>query len=198
VVVIEGAAGMGKSRLLDEARAEASERGFRILNARATELEQGFPYGIMRQLLERLLVEADSGERERWLAGAAALAAEVLTGAPAPPAARSPSPSVSALISARLFEEPDEPFVLACLEVTGGNPFLVGELLSEVAARGLERAGAASADLDAMVPRGVANSVLLRLARLAPGATTVARALSVLGGYREGPRRACDRVGSPA
>ena len=46
---------------------------------------------------------------------------------------------------------------------------------------GLEPTAAAAADVAAMVPRGVANTVLLRLARLAPEAATLARALSVLG-----------------
>src|SRR4051794_4109310 len=81
-VAIEAPAGMGKSRLLEDARGRAAELGFRVLAARATELEQGFPYGVMRQLFERPLTDADAGERERWLAGAAALAADVLTGAP--------------------------------------------------------------------------------------------------------------------
>src|SRR5215469_16441763 len=79
VVVIEGAAGMGKSRLLEAARARASDLGVCVLSARATELEQGFPYGVVRQLFERTLVEADAAERERWLAGAAALTSDVLT-----------------------------------------------------------------------------------------------------------------------
>src|SRR5215211_1667392 len=81
-LVVEGAAGMGKSRLLEEARAEASELGVWVLGARATELERGFPFGVVRQLFERPLLEADRGERDRWLAGAAALAADVLTAAP--------------------------------------------------------------------------------------------------------------------
>ena len=80
-LVIEGAAGIGKSRLLDRARADAAELGLRVLDARATELERGFPFGVMRQLFERLLVEADAHERELWLAGAAGLASEVLAGA---------------------------------------------------------------------------------------------------------------------
>src|SRR5205085_4606739 len=65
------------------------------LKARATELEQGFPYGVVRQLFERLLLEADAGECARWLAGAAALAADVVTGA-LPSASRSPSAGPSA------------------------------------------------------------------------------------------------------
>jgi hypothetical protein len=82
VLVIEGPAGIGKSRLLDEARGRAPGLGLRLLDARATELEQGFPFGVVRQLFERALAEAEADERERWLAGAAALAADVLAGAP--------------------------------------------------------------------------------------------------------------------
>ena len=81
-LVIEGVAGIGKSRLLEVARARASQLGLRVLSARATELEQGFPFGVARQLFERPILEADIDERDRWLAGAAALAAEVLTAAP--------------------------------------------------------------------------------------------------------------------
>jgi tetratricopeptide (TPR) repeat protein len=96
-----------------------------------------------------------------------------------------PSPltqaAIAALVAARLSDEPDDRFVRACLEVTGGNPFLVGELLDEAAARGIPPTAAAADDVGAMVPRGVANAVLLRLARLAPAAAGLARALSALG-----------------
>ena len=68
-LVIEGAAGMGKSRLLDVARARASDLGLRVLSARATELEQGFPFGVVRQLFERPLLEADAGERDALARG---------------------------------------------------------------------------------------------------------------------------------
>ena len=273
-LVIEGAAGMGKSRLLEEARARAPDLGLRVLAARATELEQGFPFGVVRQLFERPLLEADAGERDRWLAGAAALAADLLAGAPTAAVAAAPGPSagdpgyawqhglywlasnlatdsplalviddlqwcdapsaralafiarrlegqplalilatrpldpaltpdaaalvadpaaellrpsalteaaVSALVAARLSDAPDDRFVRACLDVTGGNPFLVGELLEELAARGIDPTAAAADDVGAMVPRGVANAVLLRLARLAPEAAGLARALSALG-----------------
>ena len=43
VLIIEGAAGVGKSRLLEEARLRAPDLGVTVLSARATELEQGFP-----------------------------------------------------------------------------------------------------------------------------------------------------------
>ena len=274
-VIVEGAAGLGKSRLLEEARRQAPGLGVCSLSARATELEQGFPYGVMRQLFERRLLEADAAERDRWLAGAAALAADVLIAAPAQasrgpaagappgdpgyawqhglywlasnlsadsplvlivddlqwcdaPSARAlafvasrldglplglilatrpldaeltpaaatlvgdpdaellrPAPltetAIAALAADRLAGEPDASFVRACREVTGGNPFLLGELLSEAAACGLAPVAAAATEVGAMVPRGVANAVLLRLARLPPPAAALARALSTLG-----------------
>ena len=68
VLVVEGAAGMGKSRLLEAAHVRAAGLGIRVLAARATELEQGFPFGVVRQLFERALLEADPDERDRWLA----------------------------------------------------------------------------------------------------------------------------------
>jgi DNA-binding CsgD family transcriptional regulator len=274
VLVIEGAAGLGKSRLLDEARVAAPDLGVRVLAALASDLEQGYPFGVIRQLFERPLLEAESDERERWLTGAAALAADVLTASPttpsSAPADRSigdstyawqhglywlasnlavdsplalvvddlqwcdapsvgalafiarrleeqplalilatrpldpaltpeaatlvagpavqlvrPSPltqaAVAALVSARLAIEPPGRFVRACIEATGGNPFLVGELLDETVARGVDPTAVAATDIAAIVPRGVANAVLLRLARLTPAAATLARALSVLG-----------------
>jgi hypothetical protein len=97
-----------------------------------------------------------------------------------------PSPltraAIGTLAAARLSDAPQPRFVRACLEVTGGNPFLVGELLDEAAARGMDPTVAATADVAAIIPRGVANAVLLRLARLTPAAAaTLARALSALG-----------------
>jgi Transposase IS116/IS110/IS902 family len=59
----------------------------------ATELERGFPFGVVQQLFERPLLEADAGERERWLAGAAALAVDVLTRAPPAAVALTPGPA---------------------------------------------------------------------------------------------------------
>lgn len=274
-VVIEGASGIGKSRLLNEARERGERLGARILTARATELEQGFPFGVIRQLFERLLVDADAAERARWLAGAAALAEDLLIAPPGavtagsasdPPLAdagyawqhglywlasnvctdsplalviddlqwcdapsaralafigrrldaqalalivatrpldpaltpeaamlvgdpavevlrpsRLTQTAIGELIAARFGHDPDARFIEACLDVTDGNPFLIGELLSEVAARGLGPTAAAAGELEAIVPRGVANTVLLRLARVSPASAALARALSVLG-----------------
>ena len=76
-LVIEGPPGIGKSRLLIETREAADD--FCVLTARGSDLEQAFPFGIVRQLLEPLLAAADQEQREALLAGAGALAGPVLS-----------------------------------------------------------------------------------------------------------------------
>src|ERR671922_2757139 len=51
-VVVEGAAGFGKTALVAAARAQAREAGLRPLGARGSELERAFAFGVVRQLLE--------------------------------------------------------------------------------------------------------------------------------------------------
>jgi class 3 adenylate cyclase len=75
LIVIEARAGMGKTRLLAEARAAASQANLTVLTARGGELESEFAYGIVRQLFEQLLASATPQEREELLDGPAARAA---------------------------------------------------------------------------------------------------------------------------
>jgi hypothetical protein len=75
VVLVEGPAGIGKTRLLIEARAQAAEAGFRILRARGGELEREFAFGLVRQLFEPVLVDKEA--RRRALTGAAVAAEPV-------------------------------------------------------------------------------------------------------------------------
>jgi DNA-binding NarL/FixJ family response regulator len=70
LALVEGPAGIGKSRLLAELRRVAREDGVRVLTARGSELEREFPFGVVRQLFEPPLTDGEA--RERWLAGAAA------------------------------------------------------------------------------------------------------------------------------
>ena len=72
-VVIEGSAGIGKTRLLAEARAIAGSAGMRVLAARGGEFEGEFAYGIVRQLFEPLLASAAPELRAELLSGPAAL-----------------------------------------------------------------------------------------------------------------------------
>ena len=73
LAVIEGSAGMGKTRLLAEARAIAGTAGMRVLAARGGEFEGGFAHGIVRQLFEPLLASASPDLRAELLSGPAAL-----------------------------------------------------------------------------------------------------------------------------
>ena len=75
-LVFEGPAGIGKSSLLAATRTAAVAE-LRVLSARGGELERELPFGIVRQLLEPVVVAYDAEEREALLAGAAALAKPV-------------------------------------------------------------------------------------------------------------------------
>ena len=90
--MVEGPAGIGKTRLLDAARAAAAERGFRVLVARASPLEREFGFGIVRGLLEPVVHAAGPAERAALLDGAARLAGPVLD-----PGEADPSPTFAAL-----------------------------------------------------------------------------------------------------
>jgi DNA-binding CsgD family transcriptional regulator len=71
-------AGVGKTRLVEQALRSATEQGIAALSARAVELEQAFPFGVVRQLLEGPLMRASPAQRKRLLAGAAQLAGPAL------------------------------------------------------------------------------------------------------------------------
>jgi DNA-binding CsgD family transcriptional regulator len=73
LVVIEGSAGIGKTRLLAEVR-KSLDDDMRVLLARGGEFEGEFAFGVVRQLFEALLATAAPGVRADLLSGAAALA----------------------------------------------------------------------------------------------------------------------------
>ena len=73
VVLIEGAAGLGKTSLLRAASEAAAEAGLTCLRARATELERDFAYGCVRQLLEPPVAKVSDPEQDRLFEGAAKL-----------------------------------------------------------------------------------------------------------------------------
>lgn len=78
LVVVEGAAGRGKSALLAAACEQARSGGLRVLTARGSELERGLAFGAVRQLFETVVTRAAPAERDALLAGAAAPAAWVV------------------------------------------------------------------------------------------------------------------------
>jgi len=271
VVVFEGPAGIGKTRLLGEARRSAEAAGMRVLAARGGALEREYPYGVVRQLFEPVVVEPEA--HERLLTQSAAMARPVFEGADAggpdsgefstlhglywltvnltadqplmlalddlqwcdrpslrfvaylnrriegmgllvaatrrdaepgtdpallaeitgDPAATSlrPQPlSPSAgreLVSAGLGREPDERFTAACQKATGGNPLLLGQLVSALRSDGVAPDASQVERVLDVGPRAVSRTVLMRLARLAPDTVQVARAVAVLGAAADVP-----------
>jgi DNA-binding SARP family transcriptional activator len=79
LLLVEGPPGIGKTRLLSEARRLAAARGVRVLTARGSQLERSFGFGVVRQLFEPVL----SGGEDPLLNGAAASARGVFDLAPA-------------------------------------------------------------------------------------------------------------------
>jgi DNA-binding CsgD family transcriptional regulator len=267
VALIEGPAGIGKTRLVAETRRRAADRGFRVLAAQGGEMEQGFSFGVVRQLFEPEVVSDEA----RALAGAARPARAVFEPAggregtePAadpsfaslhglywvtvnlsepgpllfavddlhwcdPPSLRFlaylrrrleglpvlvvcglrtselvshqpllgeiagdpltasirpqplSEPAVADLVRERLREVAEDEFSAACHTATGGNPLLLGELLKALDAEHVRPDRANVGMVEDLGPRAASRAVLLRLARLAEDARTVAQALAVLG-----------------
>ena len=86
-LLVEGRAGIGKSALVEAACHRAAGVGREVLRARGSELEAGFALGVMRQLFERRLVNAQETERATLLAGPAGAVRPLLFGEPADPGA---------------------------------------------------------------------------------------------------------------
>jgi DNA-binding CsgD family transcriptional regulator len=270
LLVIEGPAGIGKTRLLRAARQRANDAAMHVLHARGSELERDFPYGLVRQLFEPALADASDHERRTLTSGAArpvepllgqgttsplptvgdsafpilhglywltvnlaerhplllaiddahwgdleslrflhylagrleeapmllALTArpidrgdhgEVIAAILSDPAAlvERPAPlseeAVAVLVRSALGSQADDQFCKACHDASGGNPFVLSDLLSELRIEGIPPTAAAAADVAGVTPKTVSRTVLLRLARLPEGALSLAQATAVLG-----------------
>src|SRR5258708_35735955 len=77
VAILEARAGLGKTRLIEAIRGVAADRGARVLNARGSERERTYPFGLVRQLLEPAVVDASEEARRALFSGAASLAEPV-------------------------------------------------------------------------------------------------------------------------
>ena len=260
MVVVEGAAGTGKTRLLREIGRRADARALTVLRGRGAELERGFAFGLVRQVLEPLVVSSGADD---LLAGSAKTARAVFSdpaGIPSDPqavlnglywllsavaqrnpvvvllddahwadesslrfldylggriealdalvivAARPPSGdpsdavlgqlatqerawrlgtlgagSVATLAEHYLGEPPAKAFVDACLATTGGNPFLLVQLLEELRTAAVRPTRERAAEVARVNPADVARAVAARLARAGPEAAALAAGLAVAG-----------------
>jgi hypothetical protein len=78
LLLIEAPAGIGKTRLIDEACHAGEAAGMQVLRARGVALERTFAFGVVRQLFERVLADASREERRALLAGAASIGGALL------------------------------------------------------------------------------------------------------------------------
>jgi len=92
--------------------------------------------------------------------------------------------------------DPDAGFAKACHDATGGNPFLLQELITELGARGIEPTSMAAVDVASIAPRSVTDAALTRLRGIGDGALELARAVAVLGGSTD-VRRAAELAQIP-
>lgn len=73
VVLVEGPAGIGKTRLVLEARRRGTDAGLQVFSARGSELERDFPFGVVRQLFETAVTTNGDGLLSGSAEGAAAI-----------------------------------------------------------------------------------------------------------------------------
>ncbi|MGW1606628.1 BREX system ATP-binding domain-containing protein [Streptomyces eurythermus] len=98
LVVVEGELGIGKSALLRHITHMARERGFLVGEARCCELTSGFPFDLVRQLLEPHLFEAGPEEVKRLGDGPCGAAVDALVSSSAGTAGYSLMRSIVALL----------------------------------------------------------------------------------------------------
>ena len=75
---------------------------------------------------------------------------------------------------------PDPEFVRACFEATGGNPYFVSELLTELARLGVQPTGAGAALVSTVRADGISRALRFRHTEM-PEAFQLAQALAILG-----------------
>jgi DNA-binding SARP family transcriptional activator/DNA-binding CsgD family transcriptional regulator len=78
LLVVDGVAGVGKTRLLEEASRAACAAGMDVVRARGVALEDQFAFGVVRQLFEGVLAAASAAERVKLFTGAAGVAGALM------------------------------------------------------------------------------------------------------------------------
>jgi DNA-binding CsgD family transcriptional regulator len=89
--------------------------------------------------------------------------------------------AVGGLAGGLLAMDPEAEFVAACHRATGGNPFLLTELLGELARRGIAPTAESAGQASRLSSQGVDRAVRARLRGLGDECGALARAAAVLG-----------------
>ena len=238
-LLVEGPAGIGKTRLLDELRRLAVSNGVFVRSARSSALEQDFEWGVVRQLFgSGVDGVVESVDRFSALRGLCELTTQLAEEAPfvlcvddvqrcdeaslqflaylvrrleglpvlvvlamrtgeqqqaddlaelvadETVAVVRPAPlteqGTAALVTDRLGRGADA-FVATCHRMTSGNPLLLRQLLRALADQGVPPDAAHVDTVRAVGSRAITSLVTLRLRRMPTAATTVARAVAMLG-----------------
>ena len=77
-LTLEGEPGIGKTRLLDELRDRADDRGHVVLSGAAAEFERELPFSVWVDALDAYVVSQDFAQHESWDAGLAVELGQVL------------------------------------------------------------------------------------------------------------------------
>jgi DNA-binding CsgD family transcriptional regulator/tetratricopeptide (TPR) repeat protein len=89
--------------------------------------------------------------------------------------------AVALLVRGELGLDADDPFCDACYDASGGNPLLLQQLLGALQGEGVQPRGSEAHRVQGIGAGAVSRFVQLRLMRLPPAATALARAVAVLG-----------------
>jgi DNA-binding CsgD family transcriptional regulator len=94
-------------------------------------------------------------------------------------------PAVGLLVAEQFATEPAREFVFACHAATGGNPFLVRELLAALMSDRIAATADNAHRVDKIGPETVSRAVLTRVSRVGDEAKALVDAVAVLGGRCE-------------
>jgi len=105
---------------------------------------------------------------------------------------------VAQLVRQRLGDQADSGFCGACARATGGNPFLLGELLMELDGEAVAATAENAAQVERASPESVRRVVLGRLERMGPEPMALAQAVAVLEHANLRDAAALARLAQPA
>jgi DNA-binding CsgD family transcriptional regulator len=89
------------------------------------------------------------------------------------------------LVRGGLGNRTEPSFCAACHRASGGNPFLLNELIDAIRADGIPPVAASIERIEELGPKAISISIMLRLARLPAGSEMLTRSVAILGSEAE-------------